>query len=86
MNWIKTSDRLPDLGEEVLFFADDMVQIGSFVICVGPTAPGYTPTEETMLWRGSMENESKYFPDEVKYWMPLPQNPEEDEETDAGNP
>ncbi len=59
MEWIKCSERMPELGEPVLIFTTDMNQFMGWL-------------ENRHLW--SYEHQS-WFLSEVSHWMPLPPNP-----------
>ncbi len=67
MEWIKCSDRLPELYEAVLFW--DNYYKG---IHVGSYGEG---DDEDFIWAGE---EGIYDLDDISHWMPLPEPPDDD--------
>lgn len=65
--WISVKDRLPEVQKEVLIYLPeyDSVEIAALF-----TIPSMNLREWT-------QNEDAYMLDEVSYWMPLPEPPEE---------
>lgn len=70
--WIKCSDKLPEDDDEILCFYENYVWFCKFT-CTYRKSKKYN-----CLF--SSDNEYLCASDkEVKYWMPLPENPEEDQ-------
>ncbi len=64
MEWIKTSDRMPpnDDGKWLLFVFEGEVKMGSFEI--------FRSGDYWVDFMGT-----RFHPDRVHYWMPLPSSP-----------
>ena len=65
--WVSAKDRLPEEQKEVLIYLPgyDSVEMASLF------------TIPSMNLREWVQNEDAYMLDEVSYWMPLPEPPEE---------
>ena len=67
--WISVKDRLPEDGDEVLFFVMDWVMKGKYCKQV--------PQWEAYLSGGSAHYHKNNGIEHVTHWMPLPELPEE---------
>lgn len=75
MNWIKTSDRLPEEKEDVLIY----VKKGAAIY--GCQVSFYTSEKEGIIFRITAWEDRTcsvtYEIDEVTHWMPLPDKPKD---------
>ena len=69
--WISVKDRLPEDGDEVLFFVMDWVMKGKYCKQV--------PHWEAYLSGGSAHYHKNNGIEHVTHWMPLPEPPKESE-------
>lgn len=80
MTWIKTSDRLPEEGQEINF-TKHMSNGTAYVV----SGIYHKPKDNTFLyrldgftcWDWSHSTDFSYDASEIKYWMPLPEAPSE---------
>jgi hypothetical protein len=72
MNWIKCSERLPEVGERVLAWADGVNHKLSQDGC-------YTAVRQRRYW--DVDAWDNYgAEDDFSHWMPLPEGPKEGSE------
>lgn len=65
--WVKTANRLPEEQKEVLIYLPEYDSVEMAALFTIPS----------MNLREWEQNEGAYMLDEVSYWMPLPELPEE---------
>lgn len=65
--WVKTANRLPEEQKEVLIYLPEYDSVEMAALFTIPS----------MNLREWEQNEGAYMLDEVSYWMPLPEPPEE---------
>ena len=83
MNWISVNDRLPDLHDDTLEVADEVIEykVSEPVLCV------FNNDEQIVAIYEKDEGDKGYWVDffggsclnSVTHWMPLPALPEEEE-------
>ena len=66
--WVSVKDRLPEEQKEVLIYLPEYDSVEMAALFTIPS----------MNLREWEQNEGAYMLDEVSYWMPLPEPPEED--------
>jgi len=65
--WIRAEERLPEVQKEVLIYLPEYDSVEMAALFTIPS----------MKLREWAQNEDAYMLDEVSYWMPLPEPPEE---------
>lgn len=66
MNWIKTSERLPEPGENVLVLDKGLEMNVAYLSA---------PTNFGSVWKDSIKY--RVYKPEITHWMPLPEPPKE---------
>ena len=69
MEWINVKDKQPPFHKEILFYVDDQsaVMKGAF----------YRASYKFRAY--GKHTEASFYKDEIKYWMPLPEPPEQEQ-------
>lgn len=75
MEWIKTSERLPEVGSRVLCYSESR-QVDRPFICYGQYDEFLPGDERCFLWFSSEENTFMPFYYPVTHWCALPPLPE----------
>lgn len=70
MNWVKTSDRLPTLGQDTLIYTDGRMYVSTFSEC-------QVYGNDTVPYRWEGPGPFRFFGWEIKYWAQV-RPPEEE--------
>ena len=70
MDWIKVDDRLPEVGQKVIYYFEHTgISIGKFM---------KAENNEDCQYGNIFYGKSGWLTDDVTHWMPVPEKPKEE--------